>query len=93
MSDEPAKIDINEPVEQGHDAVINRQDGSQVLGTAEEAAQAASAGETNGQYTDVVPAEAQSEPVVAPEAEPEAPADEEPASSDEKSAGKKSSKK
>lgn len=54
MSDEPKKVDINEPVEQGQDLVLNHADGSQTLGD-EKARDAAD--DLQGLHTNPLPKE------------------------------------
>lgn len=44
-------IDINQPVEKGHDMVLNNPDGTQELGTAKEFAKRKEAGELSGLHT------------------------------------------
>lgn len=50
-------IDINKPVEKGHDMVLNNSDGTQELGTAEEFTKRKEAGDLSGVHTNVEPAE------------------------------------
>lgn len=62
-------IDINKPVQQGHDFVLNHDDGTQSLGTAEDFSKLKEAGVLSGIHTDpqVAPHNEQ-----LPEVEPEA---------------------
>jgi hypothetical protein len=65
-------IDINKPVEKGHDFVLNNDDGTQELGTAEEFAKRREAGTLSGVHTDkLVAAHNEVERVAEPADEPQ----------------------
>lgn len=53
----PKSFDINEPVEQGHDLVLNHENGDQTLGTSEEREKLVNSENVLGQHTDPVPSD------------------------------------
>lgn len=53
----PKSFDINEPVEQGHDVVLNHENGDQTLGTGNDREKLVNSENVLGQHTDPMPSD------------------------------------